>query len=210
MESINIAIFASGSGTNAQNIIEHIAKSGGKISATNGHHTNEQIVAHINVSLVLSNKRDAFVLERAKRLGVNCHVFTAADLREGESIDNILSENNIKFIVLAGFLLKFPDRLVSAYKGRIINLHPSLLPKFGGKGMYGDAVHKAVIESGERESGITVHLVDEHYDNGEHLFQAKCTVESGETPESLAKKIHALEREHLPAVICDYILNYKR
>jgi phosphoribosylglycinamide formyltransferase-1 len=207
MESINIAIFASGSGTNAENIITYLANKEGRVSFKEDENSDKLIVAHINVSLVLSNKSDAFVLERAKKHNIKSQIFTASELREGDFIDNILKEHNISYIILAGFLLKFPDRLVSAYRGKILNLHPSLLPKFGGKGMYGDAVHKAVIESGERESGITIHLVDEHYDNGEHLFQARCAVEEGERPETLAKKIHDLEREYLPDVIFRYILS---
>jgi len=194
MKGINIAIFASGSGTNAENLINYLNDNFSKLN--------------ISPKLLLSNRRDAYVLERAARLNVKSSLFSSKELGEERVVDDLLISNNIDFIVLAGFLLKFPDRLVSAYKGRIINVHPSLLPKYGGKGMYGDFVHKAVIESGDKESGITVHLVDEIYDNGEHLFQAKCSIAEGETPESLAKKIHSLEKEHLPKIICDYILNF--
>ncbi len=194
MSVINIAIFASGSGTNAENLINYL---------------NDNFPAlNITPKLVLSNRSDAYVLERAARLDVKSSLISAKELREERVVDDLLTSNSIDFIVLAGFLLKLPDRLVSAYKGRIINVHPSLLPKYGGKGMYGEFVHRAVLESGDNESGITVHLVDEAYDNGEHLFQAKCTIEGGETPDSLAKKIHALEKEHLPKVVCSYILNY--
>jgi phosphoribosylglycinamide formyltransferase-1 len=161
-------------------------------------------------SVILSNKPDAYVLERARNLEVKSEIFSANDLREEGFVDKILAENGIEFLILAGFLLKLPNRLVERYRGRMINIHPSLLPKYGGKGMYGDAVHKAVIEAGEAESGITIHLVDEIYDNGEHLFQAKCSISNGETEESLAKKIHELEREHFPRVVCQYIYNYTK
>jgi len=196
MNSAKIAIFASGSGSNAQNIVLYMRE-------------NNKSFTFIP-SIILSNKPDAYVLERAGRLGVKSHTFTAKELREEDIIDNILNDNNIDFIILAGFLLKLPDRFIQKYRGRIINVHPSLLPKFGGKGMYGDAVHKAVIESGERESGITIHLVDEIYDNGEHIFQAKCAISENETPQTLANKIHELEKEHFPRVICEYIKSYSK
>lgn len=194
MNAAKIAIFASGSGTNAQNIVLYMREN-----------TNSFTIIP---SIILSNKPDAYVLDRAAKLGINSHTFTAKELREDEIVDNILNNNNIDFIILAGFLLKLPDRFIQRYRGRIINIHPSLLPKFGGKGMYGDAVHKAVIESGEKESGITIHLVDEIYDNGEHIFQARCNISEDETPETLANKIHELEKEHFPRVILEYIMNY--
>lgn len=194
MNGAKIAIFASGSGSNAQNIVLYMRE-------------NNNIFT-ITPTIILSNKTDAFVLERAAKLGVKSHTFTAKELREDDIVDNILNSNNIDFIILAGFLLKLPDRFIQKYRGRIINIHPSLLPKFGGKGMYGDAVHKAVIESGEKESGITIHLVDEIYDNGEHIFQARCNISEGETPMTLANKIHDLEKEHFPRVICEYIMKY--
>jgi phosphoribosylglycinamide formyltransferase-1 len=196
MSGINIAIFASGSGTNAENLINYL--------------NDNFSTFNITPKLLLSNRSDAYVLERAARLNVKSAVFSAKELREELVIDKLLTYNKIDFLVLAGFLLKLPDRLVSEYNRRIINIHPSLLPKYGGKGMYGEFVHRAVIESGDTESGITIHLVDEIYDNGEHLFQAKCAIESGERPDSLAKKIHALEKEHFPKVICSYILNYEK
>lgn len=188
MESVNIAIFASGSGTNAENIVRYFSGN-----------------PKVNVKLILSNRSDAFVLTRAKNLNVKSFVFSATDLRETETVDQLLSSEKIDIIVLAGFLLKVPDRVVTAYRGRIINIHPSLLPKYGGKGMYGSRVHQAVIDSCDFESGITIHLVDEIYDNGETLFQAKCIIEEGETPDSLALKIHELEKEHFPKVIDQFI-----
>ena len=196
MDIVNIAIFASGSGTNAQNIIKYLEET----SFDNG--------VKIEVKLVLSNKREAYVLERAKQHNIETCVFSADSLKNSNNIDTLLKNHNIDFIVLAGFLLKFPDRLVNEYRGKIINLHPSLLPKFGGKGMYGSAVHAAVVESGETESGITVHLVDEIYDNGKPLFQAKCSVNPGETPETLEAKIRDLETKHFPSAVCEYINNY--
>lgn len=214
METINIAIFASGSGTNAQNIIEYLQAKRYllevkpcPISNYSINKTQLNSYPAINVKLVLSNKKEAYVLERAKKLNVDSVIFTPKELKEGRVIDNILTENSIDYIILAGFLVKFPDRLVHQYNRRIINLHPSLLPKYGGKGMYGSMVHKAIIAAKESESGITIHLVDEKYDNGEHLFQAKCSITPQDTPESLAEAIHKLEWKHFPRVICEYILN---
>ncbi len=167
MNAAKLAIFASGSGSNAQNIVLYLRE-------------NTKTFPIIP-ALILSNKPEAYVLERARNLGIHSKTFTAKELREDLVVDKILTENNIDFIILAGFLLKLPDRFIERYRGRIINIHPSLLPKFGGKGMYGEAVHRAVIESGERESGITIHLVDEIYDNGKHIFQTKCSVSDNET-----------------------------
>lgn len=190
MYQIKIAIFASGSGTNAENIANFFKTDN-----------------HVKVSLILSNKNSAYVLERAKKLGIKSIVFTAEELNDSTFVDSILRKESIDAIILAGFLLKVPDRIIEQYPGRIINIHPALLPVFGGKGMYGMNVHKAVIESGKKESGITIHLVDEHYDNGKILFQSKCAVEEGETPESLATKIHELEYLYFPRVIGEYLTN---
>lgn len=215
MENINIAIFASGSGTNAQNIIKYISeKKYLKEIIPNliGNYVNKTGLVKtfplISVKLVLSNKEEAFVLQRAKQLNVNSAIFSSKELKEESKVDNWLDQNSIDFIILAGFLVKFPDRLVQKYDGRIINLHPSLLPKYGGKGMYGNMVHQAIIDAKEKESGITIHLVDEKYDNGHHLFQAKCAITAQDTAESLASTIHELEWEHFPRVICEYIFNY--
>ncbi|MCE5321180.1 MAG: phosphoribosylglycinamide formyltransferase [Bacteroidales bacterium] len=188
MYQIKIAIFASGSGTNAENIVDFF-----------------KMDSHIKVSLILSNKNSAYVLERARKLGVKSVVFTAEQLSNSTFVDSILAEEKIDAIILSGFLLKVPDRIIAKYPGRIINIHPALLPKFGGKGMYGMKVHKAVIESGDTESGITIHLVDEFYDNGTILFQSTCNVEPGDTPESLAEKIHKLEYRYFPEVIGKYL-----
>ena len=185
-----LAIFASGNGSNAQNITEHFKGS------KNG-----------CISLILSNKPEAYVLERASALGVP----TAVIPREQLTAENpaellaLLKANSIDYIILAGYLLKIPAALVEAYPGRIINIHPALLPKFGGKGMYGRHVHQAVIDSAETESGITIHLVDSNYDSGSTLFQATCPVLPDDTPDSLAQRIHALEKEHFARVIEEYI-----
>lgn len=180
----NIAIFASGSGTNAENIIRHFQ--GNK---------------DVNVALVVSNKPDAYVLVRAANLHVPSLTLTREEFARGEDLARLMKERGIDFIVLAGFLLRVPEALIEAYPGRIVNIHPALLPKYGGKGMYGDRVHRAVVEAGERESGITIHLIDEQYDRGTTVFQAKCPVLPGDTPDDVARKVHALEYAHYPEVI---------
>ncbi len=181
---VKIAIFASGSGTNAENIIKHF-----------------QDNKDIEVSLVLANNPNAFVLERAKKLSVPSFVFNKDDFYSSDKVLDILQRNNIDFLVLAGFLWLIPSSLIKAFSNRIINIHPALLPKYGGKGMFGDNVHKSVIAHNEQESGITIHYVNERYDEGETIFQAKCTVERNDTAESLANKIHALEYKYFPEVI---------
>ncbi len=190
MNSIRLAIFASGSGSNAENIIRYFS-------------TQQSV----EIALVLSNKQDAFVLERAKRLGVPSAVLTNKEFREGNPVLNLMREHRIDFIVLAGFLLLIPEVLVKQYPNRIVNIHPALLPKFGGKGMYGDFVHRAVVESGEKESGITIHLVNERYDEGCIVFQATCPVLVEDTPDDVAQKVHALEYEHFPRVISEVVKN---
>lgn len=180
----NIAIFASGSGTNAENIIRHFQ--GNK---------------DVNVALVVSNKPDAYVLVRAANLHVPSLTLTREEFARGEELARLMKERGIDFIVLAGFLLRVPEALIEAYPSRIVNIHPALLPKYGGKGMYGDRVHCAVVEAGERESGITIHLIDEQYDRGTTVFQAKCPVLPGDTPDDVARKVHALEYAHYPEVI---------
>lgn len=153
------------------------------------------------VALVLTNRQNAFVLERAKGLGVPCVWFAKSDWESGELILSTLREYDIDFVVLAGFLARVPDNILHAYPNKMINIHPSLLPKFGGKGMYGDRVHEAVIASGEKESGITIHYTNEHYDEGGIICQQKCPVLPGDTPEELAQRIHRLEYEYYPKVI---------
>jgi len=188
MSLIKIAVFASGSGTNAENIVRYFKDS-----------------TICKVELILSNKKDAYVLERARLLGVESFVFSAHELGETDIVNNLLDKKDIDYIILAGFLLKIPNSLLAKFPSRIINIHPALLPSYGGKGMYGMNVHRAVIQAGEKESGITIHLVDEHYDNGQILFQARCTISENDTPEDLANKIHILEQTHFPRVIEEYI-----
>jgi len=179
-----IAIFASGSGTNAQRIIEYFK----------GH-------SFISVDLVLSNNPEAYVLTRAKSEGIPSVIFSRKEFYESEDVLTILEERKITFIVLAGFLWLIPDYLLHAYSGKIVNIHPALLPKYGGKGMYGMRVHETVKNSGDKESGITIHMVNEHYDEGQIIFQARCKIDPTDTPQSLAHKIHALEYEHYPRII---------
>ena len=180
----NIAIFASGSGTNAENIIKYFSTGNSA-----------------KVTLVLSNRREAFVLKRAAALNVNTVFFDRADLYTKDTVAGYLLESNIDFIVLAGFLWLIPEKILNIYHRRIINIHPALLPSYGGKGMYGEKVHEAVIASGDRESGITIHYVNSFYDEGDIIFQSRCKIEPGDTPETLASKIHALEYKYFPSVI---------
>ena len=184
-----IVILASGSGTNAQNIIEYLNKTVEK-----------------KVSLVLSNKKDAKVLERAAKLGVPAQSFSRHDFYETDRIPGILEDIAPDLIVLAGFLWLVPAKLLQSYPGKIINIHPALLPSYGGKGMYGRHVHEAVLENHEKESGITIHFVNEVYDQGDIIFQKKCPVFPGDTPEKLAARIHQLEYHHFPLII-DQLLN---
>ncbi len=179
-----IALFASGSGSNAENIVRYFS---GK--------------EDISIPLIISNKRDAYVHERAARLGIPSFTFSKAEFDEGSEIIGLLRSYSTDYIVLAGFLLKVSQPLLDTYPGRIINIHPALLPKFGGKGMYGDRVHQAVVEAGETVSGITIHYIDEHYDEGDIIFQATCEVRPGDAPEEVARKVHALEYAHFPRVI---------
>ncbi len=180
----NIAILASGSGSNAENIAKYFAGS-----------------SYAQVSLIVANNPNAYVLERAKKLGIESIVTTKKQFMETDELIALLHERDIDFIVLAGFLLLVPQKLINAYPGRIVNIHPALLPKHGGKGMYGDRVHEAVVAAGDTESGITIHLIDENYDKGTTFFQATCPVLPTDTPHDVAEKVHALEYEHFPRVI---------
>lgn len=180
----NIAIFASGSGSNAENIVNYFKENN-----------------DFSVNLILTNNSNAFVIERAKKLKITCAIFDKNELTNSPLVLNVLKEYKIDFIVLAGFLLLIPKELIINYPNKIINIHPALLPKYGGKGMYGDSVHKAVIENKERESGITIHYINEKYDEGAIIFQAKCKVEDNDTFEDVAQKVHKLEYEHFPKII---------
>ena len=181
-----MAIFASGSGSNAENIINYF-----------------QDDPNIAVSSIYTNNPKAGVIERAERLNIPSFLFSKNRLGEQTFVDDL--RNNHDYLILAGFLLLVPPNLIKRFPNRIINLHPSLLPKFGGKGMYGMNVHEAVIAAGERHSGITIHLVNEEYDKGKHLFQAQLDISKSDTPENLATNIHQLEYQHFPKVIADYI-----
>lgn len=184
MSNIKIAIFASGNGTNAEAIAKYFEKKDG-----------------VEITMIISNKKDAFVLERAKKMNIPAFVFSAKDFQNPEKVFKLLQDNKIDFIILAGFLLLLPDFIVDAYPCKIVNIHPALLPKYGGKGMYGMAVHDAVIANKEKESGITIHYVNKNYDEGQIIFQAKCLIEDNDTSEILASKVHELEYKYFPQII---------
>lgn len=180
----NIAIFASGSGTNAENIIRYFINS-----------------ENVNISLIVTDNPSAFVLERARSLAIETAIFKKSDFRSEGIVLPYLENHGIDFIVLAGFLSMIPTDIIEAFPQAIVNIHPALLPRHGGKGMYGMRVHQAVIEAHEAESGITIHYINEHYDEGTVVFQSKCPVLSTDTPEDVARKVHELEYEHYPRVI---------
>ena len=182
----NIAIFASGAGSNAENIIRHFKN-----------HPN------VRVDSVWSNKKDAFVLQRVQNLGVESRYFTREEFSGSDQIIVELQRRHIDLVVLAGFLWLVPPEFVDAFT--IINIHPALLPTYGGKGMYGSFVHESVVRNKEKESGITIHLVNKEYDKGEHLLQMKCPVYHDDTPETLAARIHDLEYKYFPQAIEDYL-----
>lgn len=185
----NIAIFASGSGTNAENIINYFSNKN-----------------RAKVTLVLSNKREAFVLRRAAALETRSVFFDRKELYVTEKVLRYLLLYKIDFVVLAGFLWLVPENILNRYQFRIINIHPALLPRYGGKGMYGSKVHEAVIRNRDPESGITIHYVNESYDGGDIIFQAKCKVDPSDTPDTLAEKVHALEYEHYPKIIEELVV----
>jgi phosphoribosylglycinamide formyltransferase 1 len=190
----NIAIFASGSGTNAENIINYFKDN-----------------TEVTVKLILTNNKEAGVLERAARLGVESVIFSRPDLFENGRVKRILVDNKITFIVLAGFLWLIPKNILDLYEERIINIHPALLPKYGGKGMFGDRVHQAVIENNENETGITIHYVNDAYDEGNVIFQEKCSVDtSRESVDEIAEKVHRLEFEHYPRIIAQLLKKTKK
>ncbi|NPD47772.1 MULTISPECIES: phosphoribosylglycinamide formyltransferase [unclassified Lentimicrobium] len=183
-----IAIFASGNGSNAENIIKFFLQS-----------------ENISVELVLTNNANAKVIERAAKLDIPVVVFNRSDFYGDEIVLESLIEHKIDLVVLAGFMWLVPSYLIQNYPLNIINIHPALLPKYGGKGMYGDYVHQAVSEAREKESGITVHYVNEKYDDGDIIFQKSIEIEEGEDPDSIAQKIHTLEYEYFPKVIKDLL-----
>ena len=177
-----IAIFASGSGTNAQNIIEYFSEKNSII-----------------VDSIFTNRGDAYVITRAERFNIPWFLINRESFYSGNDYVRILEERKIDLIVLAGFLWLVPEILITKF--RIINIHPALLPKYGGKGMYGMRVHEAVVNNGEKKSGITIHYVNEAYDEGKIIFQAECMVTEDDTPESVAQKVHELEYQYFPEVI---------
>ncbi|WP_431132866.1 phosphoribosylglycinamide formyltransferase [Psychroserpens mesophilus] len=179
-----IVIFASGSGTNAENLIKFF-------------HNRETI----SVIQVLTNNPHAKVLERAKKLKVSALSFNKIAFTETDDVLNILKSSHPDLIVLAGFLWKFPEHILKEFPDKVINIHPALLPKYGGKGMYGKYVHEAIVLNKEKETGITIHYVNEHYDEGAIIFQAKCDINAFDTAETVADKIHELEMEHFPKVV---------
>ncbi len=187
-----IAIFVSGSGSNAEAVMKYFQ-----------HHDQ------IKVECLLTNNPKAFALERAKKFNIQTKVFDRKQFTESNEVVNWLIDHHITHIVLAGFLWMIPKSFTDLFPNRIINIHPSLLPKFGGKGMYGIKVHEAVKNAGEQETGLTIHLVNEKYDDGEILKQASCTVSPSDSAEDISKKVLQLEHLHYPKTIEDWILNYK-
>jgi len=179
-----VAIFASGNGSNAQCIAEYFENH-----------------PEISISLILSNKPDAFVLQRAKNLGIPSLTFMREGFYQSQRILDELIKHEIDFIVLAGFLWLVPENILEQYASHIVNIHPALLPKYGGKGMYGGKVHQAVIDNNEKETGITIHWVNAKYDEGRIIFQEKVRVEPDDTAESIATKVHALEYKYYPMII---------
>jgi len=190
---INLAVFASGSGTNAENLVRYFDRH-----------------PEIKVALILSNRPDAFVLQRAKQLNIPAFCFNKDDFQHNDKLLHLLADYRIDGLVLAGFLWLIPEQLLKAFPQRIINIHPALLPRHGGKGMYGRHVHEAVVAKGEKESGITIHLVDAEYDRGKILFQAHCPVLPDDTPEAVATKVHELEYRHFPIEVERWANNYLR
>jgi len=187
-----LAIFGSGSGSNAENICIYFADS-----------------SDIEVVLICTNKLDAFIVKRANKLNIPVYIFTKYELNNFVDLHKKLQSIGVDIIILAGFLLKLPAIMVDNYPNRIINIHPSLLPKYGGKGMYGSNIHKAVIENKETESGISIHFVNQNYDEGELILQEKCTISNNETVETLMQKIQKLECNYFPGTIEKLLKNCK-
>ncbi|NGM61952.1 phosphoribosylglycinamide formyltransferase [Sphingobacterium sp. SGG-5] len=186
-----IAIFASGSGSNAQKIMEHFK------------YANDAEVA-----LVLSNNADAYVLQRADNFEIPSHIFDRHEFYQTDEVVDLLKRLEIDLVVLAGFLWLVPDNLLKAFPNKIINIHPALLPKYGGKGMYGDRVHQAVLDAGEEEHGITIHFVNENFDEGEVIYQARFRVEPGDTLEQIKFNGQQLEHLHYPKIIENLLKKY--
>lgn len=189
---VRISIFASGSGSNAENIVRFFADK-----------------PDFLISKIYTNNPEAFVIQRAAALNIPCRIFSRSEWKE-PAIVNQLLEDKTDWVILAGFLWLIPQPILRLFPDRIINIHPALLPNYGGKGMYGHFVHEAVIRNGEKQSGITIHLVNEKYDEGQILFQAKCDISPEDSADSLAAKVHELEYRHFPEVIYQTIKNHRK
>lgn len=190
--ALNVAIFSSGAGSNAQKIINYFKN-----------------VSTVNIALIVCNNPKAGVLAIAKNESIPCLIIEKKQFENGDSYLQQLKEHKISFIALAGFLWKIPMAIINTYPHKIVNIHPALLPKYGGKGMYGNYIHQAIIDNKETESGITIHYVDEWYDHGNTILQISCPVKQNESVESLAKKIHVLEHQHYPATIATLLEKLK-
>jgi phosphoribosylglycinamide formyltransferase-1 len=186
----NVAVLASGGGSNAEEIFKYFSNH-----------------PHVDITLTITNNPQAGVIERARKFDIPIVVFTNVEFNEPDKVIRCLSEREVTHIVLAGFLLLIPGFLIRAYPDRIINIHPALLPKYGGKGMYGEKVHTAVKHAGDSSTGMTIHLVNENYDEGKVLFQAKCDIGNEDTPLEIARKVLKLEHEFYPRIIEQWILN---
>ena len=193
-----IAVFASGAGSNAQKIIDHFRSADLTPTLSKGEGFQNP---KVQIALIVCNKPEAGVLRIAENENIPSLLIEKEKFYRGNAYTDELKAAGIDWIVLAGFLWKIPAALIRAFSGKIINIHPALLPKYGGKGMYGQHVHQAVIDNKEKESGITIHYVDELYDHGQIIFQATCPVKEDDTAESLAQRIHVLEHQHYPKVI---------
>lgn len=188
MKQTRLSILASGNGTNAQQIAEYFAE------------RNDIIIDSI-----IYNKRDAYVATRAKNLGIESFYMSRRDFMESNKVLELMQSRNVDYVILAGFLLLVPENLLKAFPNKIINIHPALLPNYGGKGMYGHHVHEAVVANHETVTGITIHVVDHRYDCGTTLFQARCVVLPTDSADDVAARIHLLEKSYFPAVIDAYI-----
>lgn len=188
-KQIQLAILASGNGTNAQQIAEYFSGN-----------------PDVNVNVIIYNKRDAYVATRAEKLGIEARYYNKRSFMESDDVLSFLRERKIDYVILAGFLLLVPENILKAFPNRVINIHPALLPKYGGKGMYGHNVHEAVVANHETETGITIHIVDHRYDCGTTLFQARCSVLPTDSADDIAAKIHLLEKEYFPRVIESVVL----
>tara|TARA_B110000014_G_scaffold30141_1_gene18754 strand:+ start:704 stop:1276 length:573 start_codon:yes stop_codon:yes gene_type:complete len=185
----NITLFASGNGSNVENIINYFKES-----------------QNINIELIICNNKKAFVIQRVKKYNIPIKIISNSILKNND-LYNFLMLSKTTHIVLAGFMNLIPENIISHYKNKIINIHPSLLPKYGGKGFYGDNVHNSVLDSGDKNSGISIHIVDEEYDKGKIIFQKSIIISNNETLDSLSSKIHNLEYKYFPQIIEKYILN---